>query len=290
MAMLSMVVSAARRVRWHARHVLGVIGCLLALSAPAIGWLVTGDCPSRVPGAIEEARLRGRLRLGVDYVAPAIALSDYETRWPEGFEAKIAGELGAALKMRTELVAVRPEERVAALATHSVDLLLVPLAGSGNLGPQVETVDTGYRTRLTALLRSDTAITSWTALSGRVVCVADGNAGARALAERQGAFVRVLKAPAKSLAQTRTGDCDAAIHDEAVLRELVKQPNWEKFSATLAPSDPYRLVFAVSAGDRSSAKALKAIAHDWNWPAWQQKWAAEVAFEVYLEQDAPDCH
>jgi polar amino acid transport system substrate-binding protein len=289
-AMLSMTMWVARRARSQAVRLLGVVACLLALSAPAIGWLVTADRSSRVPGAIEEGRLRGTLRLGVDYVAPAIALSDYETRWPEGFEAKIADELGAALNVRTELVALRPQERASALAAHRVDVLLVPLAERGSLDPRVETVDTGYRTRLMALLRTDTAISSWAALSEHVVCVAEGNASARARAERQGASVRVLRAPAKSLAQTRTGDCDAAIHDEAVLRELVKQPSWEKFSATLPPSDPYRLVFAVNAGDQLSAKTLKAIARDWSWPAWQQKWAAEVAFEVYLEQDAPDCH
>jgi hypothetical protein len=73
---------------------------------------------------------------------------------------------------------------------------------------------------------------------------------------------------------------------------MLKQPNWEKFSATLPAADPFHLVFAVRSGDRISRDTLVKLAAQWSapegWAAWTDQWG--VAFEVYLEQDPPDCH
>jgi polar amino acid transport system substrate-binding protein len=260
------------------------------------GWLahLPGDSASGATPAIAHARQRGELRIGVDYVTPPLGPTDFEVRTPDGFEPVLADELAAALDTKVVLVGLGGDDPAAALSEGRVDLLLVHLPARASLGPGIETVDVGYRTGLMPLMRSDTAITTWDKLAGRVVCVADGNAAARVVAERHGAFVRVLKAPAKALAQMRTGDCDAAIDDEAVLEEIVKQPTWQKYSATLPVADRYRLVFAVRTGDRASFAALRDVVRSWssggNWLAWEQKWAADVAFETYLEQDAPDCH
>jgi polar amino acid transport system substrate-binding protein len=247
-----------------------------------------------VPAALEGARRRGAITVGVDYVQPPITLADYETRRGEGFEALLAEKLAEALGGRVDLVTVKPADRVTAVEKGEVDLLLVRIPDTVRSLDDFEIVDTGYTSGLMPLMRSDTKITDWTHLAGRTVCVAEGNAAARALAERHGASVRVLKAPAKSLAETRTGACDAAIHDEAALRAMLKQPNWEKFSATLPAADRFRLAFAIRSGDRISRDTLGKMAAQWSahegWSSWEDQWGADVAFEVYLEQNAPDCH
>jgi hypothetical protein len=60
----------------------------------------------------------------------------------------------------------------------------------------------------------------------------------------------------------------------------------------LPAADPFHLVFAVRSGDRISRDTLVKLAAQWSapegWAAWTDQWG--VAFEVYLEQDAPDGH
>lgn len=271
------------------------IAAFIAVTSLGVVWPAPAPVHN-APGirpALEDALRRGELTLGVDHVPPPIGPADYETRRSEGYEQLVAADLASSLGVKVELVSVDPGERSAALRERRADLLLVAVAENAT-ADDFQIIPAGHATALAALMRSDAPVTSWSALRNRVVCVADGNAPARHLADALGATARVLKAPAKSLAQMRTGDCAAAIHDEVQLRELVRQPDWAKFSAVLPASHRERLVFAVERGDLSSAALLRGIAERWArsgiWAAWTAQWAADVAFEVYLEQDAPDCH
>jgi polar amino acid transport system substrate-binding protein len=100
--------------------------------------------------------------------------------------------------------------------------------------------------------------------------------------------------PAKSLAAMRTGECDAALHDAAMVSELRRAERWQKFSATLPQRDPSRLTIAANKEKAGVAAALASVAGKWReagqWKLWNETWAADIDFEVYLEQDAPDCH
>jgi polar amino acid transport system substrate-binding protein len=285
-------VTALRRAG-TGRHCVLAAGAILAAAAAWLTFLSI-DKAAGLPTSFEALRGRGTLRIGVDYVVPPLAPSDYEVRRPEGFESNVADDLAETVGLKVTLVEVDPGDRVSALREGRVDLLLIRLPAANAPAPATKIVETGYRSGLTSLMRSDTVVTNWEKLSGRIVCVAQGNQDARLLAERYGALVRVLKAPAKSLAQMRTGECEAAIDDEVLLREMIRQPNWAKFSATLPTLDPSRLVFAANTGDQVLVAALKAVAGRWSrrddWPAWRSQWADDVGFEVLLEQDAPDCH
>jgi polar amino acid transport system substrate-binding protein len=114
------------------------------------------------------------------------------------------------------------------------------------------------------------------------------------IAKRYGAFEKVYRAPADSLLALRTGRCDAAVHDDDMLNELLKLPEWKKFSARLPVARRTPLVFAVPAGDAASVALLQQIASDWRTSGFveqlNRKRARNIAFEVYLDQDVPDCH
>ncbi|NMM27484.1 MAG: hypothetical protein HHJ12_09420 [Glaciimonas sp.] len=90
------------------------------------------------------------------------------------------------------------------------------------------------------------------------------------------------------------GVCDAAVHDDAMLNELLKLPEWKKFSVRLKVGPRTTLVLIAPAGDADTLAFLKKTARAWSensyWSQTKKKWVSDVAFEVYLDQNVPDCH
>ncbi|WP_323000403.1 transporter substrate-binding domain-containing protein [Castellaniella sp.] len=142
-----------------------------------------------------------------------------------------------------------------------------------------------------AILRTDTDIHDWTALAGRTVCLSADGRHVGELSARYAAIEQVYPAAADALLALRTGQCDAAVEDEGFLRELLKYPEWRKFSAQLAPYRQEKLTQLrrtdlPAAGRDALRQALS--------PAALRQTAREqakaIAFEVYLDQTVPDCH
>lgn len=208
--------------------------------------------------------------LRVTVALPPVASADTSARvfTAEGFEADLARDIGKALG--------RPVIMVGA------DADIVVQRGAG--------VPVGYAPAISAAMRSDTTIRDWADLKGRTVCVTDGSPAAR-LAAELGADVLAQPSPALSLMLVRTGDCDAALHEAAPLAALFRNPEWAKFSATLPPREAAPLTLAVTPSLRAEVEvALTAVATPQVWQARSARWARNVALEVWLEQDAPDCH
>lgn len=233
------------------------------------------------------------LRVGVDWLPPPDT-SDKRPYTEEGFELELAAELAQRLGAGLRLARVGPEDTARALAAGEVDLVLLRAGTDDPLRQKARIIETGFGSGLSLAMRTDRPLTSWSALKGRVVCASDANRHARDLAERLGATVKVQRSPALALMQVRTGECDAAIHDRALLDSLFAKISWQKFSATLPPEEPTALVAAVAPGDALLARAVaNALAPDIGAERWRQRkdqWATTVSFEVYRDQDAPDCH
>ena len=83
------------------------------------------------------------------------------------------------------------------------------------------------------------------------------------------------------------------MHDDTLLKVLLKLPEWKKFSAQLAPVSRQILVLQVRGNDPADLTAARQAAARWNDAFWLnaiRKWVNNVAFEVYLDQNVPDCH
>lgn len=193
----------------------------------------------------------------------------------DGIAAALARDLAKAMKRKVEAVA--PDD-------VSAHLRLVRSAEGG--------IATGYWSGLTVAMRTDTDIASWQDLAGRRVCFTATNQQARALIEEIGAVPVAERAPALSLMKVRTGECDAGLHEAALLQALFQQPDWQKFSATLPVQAMAPLLLEVSdpAALPVVQAALAPITTVQVWQARTTRWAKNVALEVWLEQDAPDCH
>ncbi len=259
------------------------LAAVASLSAAALA--LSGQAPA--PVAITE------LRVGIDPAA-----------WPAGtgerdytsgaFEAAYARELAQRLGATPTLVPLPPEAQAGALREGRVDLVLAR-TGAGAPGPGARhALPTGYRSGLGVSMRADSPVRRWEDLRERRVCTSADNRRAQALARRLGAQLQTHAAPAQALVQVRLGACDAAILDQALIAPLLAQKEWTPFAAPLPPTEASALQAWLAPAREALAAPLRAavaeLADPAHWAARRQKWAANVAFEVYYDQTGPDCH
>lgn len=238
-------------------------------------------------GVLDDARRSEVLRIGLDHVPPPYK-GGMKFRTPENIATVLPEDLAAQWKRKTELQPNTPDR--AALKGVRPDLVLTRV-DPGQVDATV--IGTGYSAGGMAIMRTDTTIRSWDDLKGRTVCVSTGSPYVGTLSARYGAIEKVMPAPADSLLAVRTGQCDAAVHDDTLMKALLKLPEWKKFSAQLAPVSRQALVLQVRGNDPADLAAARQAAARWNDAFWAnavKKWVNNVAFEVYLDQNVPDCH
>lgn len=273
-----------------ANRPLGPVSWLIAMGILALCVAVFGAIESRAAAA---ASLPVKaLRIGI---APtSLPISTGERDYTNGSpEVAYAQELARQLGVPALLVPLPADAQASALQDGAVDVV-VTRAPVGTPAPAARVLHTGHSTGLGVSMRSDTAVREWSQLAGRVVCVTADNTHAQEQAQRVGGRVQVFDAPAQALVRVRTGDCDAALLDRAPLDALLAHKEWAKFAATLPRTDAQPLVAWVNPQREDLAApllaAVNALGSTPQWAQRHQKWAANVAFEVYFDQTGPDCH
>jgi polar amino acid transport system substrate-binding protein len=254
------------------------------LFALALASLFAG---AHAAGALDDAKQRGRLVVGLDYIVPEYKAGT-KFRTPATIDNALAEDLAKRLQLPLATVKAQPG------LPKEGNIALTTLADPAALPRTHVAIPVGYRAGQMAIMRSDTTIKSWEQLKGRTVCVSEGGHDVGTLSAKYGAIEQVYRAPADALIAVRTGVCDATVHDSAMLEELIKLPEWKKFSARLPAGPKSTLAFVVPAGDGKTIAALKKVAGEWiaaGYPDAAMKKAVQaIAFEVYLDQDVPDCH
>lgn len=244
--------------------------------------------------ALDEAAQRKQVVAGIRYVEPEYR-GGMKFRTPESVDGALVQELGKRLRLPASAVRVAPENAAAALGSGTAHVVLAAVREDAPVHKSATVIPLDYAVGPMAIMRTDTDIKSWPQLKGRKVCLSEGGLYAGSLAAQYGAIEMIKRAPADSLLAVRTGECDAAVHDNTMLEELIKLPEWKKFSARLPVVAPRAtLAFIVPKGDARSAAALSRIAKDWSNSRYPDHLVAKavrhIAFEVYLDQDVPDCH
>lgn len=242
---------------------------------------------------------RQKLTVALQYVAPEYK-AGAKFRTPESIDAELAGDLAKRLGVKLETVRLQPQPVSSSSGPGDgkrADLALAVVAEPRQPQHAQQSsivVPVGYTARPMAIMRTDTDIKSWQQLKGRKVCMSEGGLYVGTLAARYGAVEVLKRAPADSLLAIRVGECDAAVHDSLLLEELIRLPEWKKFSARLPAGVGMELAFHVPAGQEKTAARLRQVVKDWNSAKLQEqlmkKAVRHIAFEVYLDQDVPDCH
>jgi len=260
--------------------------------------LLSMSLPASVHAAdsgIDAARQRGTLVAGVSYPLPAY-VGGAKFRTPESPESILVEDLGKRLGLKLGTPKTDSSNAAQWIKSGRADVVLALVDDNDALRREanVAVIPTGYSAGAMAIMRSDTDIKSWEQLKGRTVCLSEGGAYVGKIAAKYGAIEKVQRAPADSLLSLRIGACDAAVHDDTMLNDLLKLPEWKKFSARLPVQSRRTLIFAVRADDEKSISYLKRASADWAagnfWSELKKKWVNNVAFEVYLDQNVPDCH
>jgi polar amino acid transport system substrate-binding protein len=234
------------------------------------------------------------LRIGVSFIPPADDTPRARLYTEEGFDIALAQELGRAVGRPVRLIVVADGDQASALGTGSVDALFTRLAWDDPLRDAADVTPSSYVSGLSVSMRSDTEIRSWTDLENKTVCVSEANLTAQRYLHKLGAKLRIERAPARTLAFVRSGSCDAAVHDDVLLKHLFADRNWQKFSATLPVILPSELVLLLPRQSGNAVSKLRTaflkITEPASWNERYRQWATNVALEVYLDQDGPDCH
>lgn len=241
----------------------------------------------------ERAKQRGALVAGMHYVVPPY-VGGSKFRTPESPDFTLAESIADQLKIKLSGIPVHDKDRAKVLASKKADMVLTRISAVDRPDKSVATIPIDYSAGPMAIMRTDTDIKTWEQLKGRKVCVAKDGRYVGTIAAKYGATETVFRAPADSLLALRIGDCDAAVHDSALLEQLIKLPEWKKFSARLPVGPVSSLAFAVPANDAPTTRLLSRIANEWSSTGHlkqlTEKMARNIAFEVYLDQNVPDCH
>ena len=248
-------------------------------------------CAAASAGVLDGARQAGSLRVGLDYVPP-VYKGGMKFRTPERIDTVLADDLARQFKLKGDQIKNSPDA-LQSFKGGRADVVLTLAATAETAPADAVVIPTGYSAGGMAIMRTDTSIRKWEDLKGRTVCLSEGGPYVGSLASRYGAIEKVMRAPADSLLAVRVGECDAAVHDDTLMKELLKLPEWKKFSAQLAPTSRQQLVLKVRGADATDLAALRQAAARWSgdyWAGVKKKWANDVAFEVYLDQNVPDCH
>ncbi len=230
------------------------------------------------------------LDVAVRYVAPPF-VGGSKVRTPESPETFLISD---AAKRAHQVSRLLPLPDPIALEAPEADAVLATLPKEQLADYPGEVIPTGYIARPMAIMRTDTDIKRWDQLKGRTVCLSQDGLYVGRIAQHYGAVEQVYRAPADALLAVRTGECDAAVHDEAMLLELIKFPEWKKFSARLPAGEVAVQAFLVNGRDRALAMSLKNAVDAWKSERYlaelAKTMARDIAFEVYLDQTVPDCH
>lgn len=256
------------------------------------------DAMQNAPAEQAASAVTEPLLVGMPYVVPP-HVAGSKVRTPEGMAALLIEQLNKQVPVHT--VAVISDASGGRISQNTpaqapaVQLIALDAPARQNWRREGATViPSGYRAGIMAIMRTDTDIQSWDDLRGRTVCLAQGSLLAGTMQARYGVTEKVFRAPADSLLDLRIGGCDAAVHDSTMLAALLEFPEWQKFSARLPVQDERDLVFVVDAGFASAVELLQNQVAQWQetelLPKLTRQAAQDIAFEVYMDQEVPDCH
>lgn len=263
-------------------RVFRIAKCLPAQASLALAVTLAGVAPAAAA-----------LTLGVSYVVPE-HVPGAKVRTPEGPVPFLVERLAKQLPVRVEAVSNAAGDDSKAALQSGVDALLLPVIPGEAAGADRVVIPTGYRAGIMAIMRTDTDIRRWEDLRGRSVCLTDGSGLAGQMQARYGAIEKVYRAPADALLDLRIGACDAAVHDSTMLEALLEFPEWKKFSARLPVQQTRELAFVLPRNQPQLAQTLASQVQAWKdadlLAGITRQSARDIAFEVYLDQEVPDCH
>ncbi len=182
------------------------------------------DCESK--DLLNKVLCAKRIRFGMN---PGYAGFGVNTdgQW-SGFQVDIARRIAAKLGVEAVFVGVTGGDRIGALSSGRVDVVLASLGHTTLRDAQVNFVRPHYYASMTEIVgERGLRITDWQQLVGRTICVTVGsyqNAGLIGY----GARLMLFDGSTKLEEALNTGVCEIAAHDDSFLAGLYRKPHFDQ--------------------------------------------------------------
>jgi len=210
-------------------------------------------------------RAQGVLRVGVLHDAPPYSFRDGQGK-RVGLEPDLAADLAATIGVQLALVPVEFIERVDALVSNKVDVVLAGLSYNAQIARAVELISPPYyASGISVLARKSERLTSWAGLAGIPVCSIQGAAQNQRLAGDFGVELITQKSVDEAHDALSSGDCRAfAFADSAIVTLLRSDTRWQEYEMPLEPIDEQPWAMAARTGDPLFKALLTGIAFRWH--------------------------
>lgn len=209
---------------------------------------------------------RGTLLVGVKSDVPCWGELDKTSGEIVGLEPDLARDLAERLGVALKLVPVLSAERVSALETRQVDVVIATLNATPERRAQLTLVSPSYYESGAGLLaRRSEGFKQWSELRNRRICSRRGSFYNRPIAVEYGADIVALYSAEIALAALRDGRCDGFLGDTAVFAVMLQNRELaERYEMTLPALYPTGWAVALhpdARGGRLEAAISQAIVH-----------------------------
>lgn len=176
---------------------------------------------------LADVRARGVLVVGVKKDVPLWGQIDPSSGQIVGFEPDLARRVADHLGVRLQLKGLLTAERISAVTSGEVDLLIATLSDTPERRAALALVAPHYyASGVNIMARKRDRFRAWADLRNRRVCGRRGAFYNRAITVRYGADVIALYSNALGLSALRDGRCAALLHDDTSLTAQLQDAIW----------------------------------------------------------------
>lgn len=244
-------------------------GMIRRAAGAAVLLALLGHGTAWADATLEKIKQRGKLVVGVDGASPPFGVLDPATGKVGGFQAELGQDIARRLGVQLETVPVTASTRVQFLQAGKVDLLIANIQWTQERSEILSYAPTPYNlVGGAAMVSKKSGITRWEDLRGKVACVSQGSNYAKPLQETYGAVVKGLRNIPESLLALKGGTCDASVHIQPALYEVLHGKSAGEWTAfALATPDlliPSPTVIWTRRGEADTRAYVDNVIRDWH--------------------------
>jgi polar amino acid transport system substrate-binding protein len=218
--------------------------------------------------SLEQIRSRGTLVAGVKNDVPLWGYQDRASGKITGLEPDLAQLIADNLGVKLELVGVQTAERVDAVISGKVDVLIATLSDTPERQKQMSLVAPHYYSSgVNILARKSENFKEWKELRNRKICGRRGAFYNRLITVTYGADIVALYSNERSQSALRDGRCAALLYDDTGIIAMLNDPQWSRDFLmplnTILPN-PWSIALAPSERGGALEKAISKMIVSWH--------------------------
>ena len=206
---------------------------------------------------LESIRARGKVIIGVKKDVLLWGYQDPNTGELTGMEVDLARSLAKQLGVAVDLVGLLSDERIDALQTGRVDVLIATLSDSPERRQRVRMIlPHYYSSGVNLLARKGEKFKDWSELKNRKICGRRGSFYNRPITVKYGADIVAFHSLEWALQAVRDGRCSALVYDDTAVAALLQRPEWAQAFEMPMPT-LYTVPWAVAIDSKNAGTTFE---------------------------------